>query len=81
LCTAHKNIQGFITHGGRLSIQEAIYHGVPVFVIPFFADQHLNGEQMKTNGMGLRMNYVDFDISTFERNIQRLISDNELYVQ
>jgi glucuronosyltransferase len=78
--SGHKNIRAFITHGGRLSIQESIYHGVPTFVIPFFADQYLNGEQMVTSGVGLRMNYAEFDITTFEKHIHNLIQNNKQYV-
>ena len=35
----HKNIRVFITHGGLLSTQEAIYHGVSLLGLPLFADQ------------------------------------------
>jgi len=48
-------------------------------VIPFFADQYLNGEQMVTSGVGLRMNYADFDITTFEGYAQSLVKNNERY--
>lgn len=36
---AHKNIVLFIAHGGVFGKQEAIYHGVPMLFIPFYADQ------------------------------------------
>jgi hypothetical protein len=49
-------------------------------VIPFYADQYLNGEQMVTSGVGLRMNYADFDITTFERHAQSLVENNKRYV-
>jgi len=65
----------FITHGGRLSTQEAVFHGVPVLVIPFFADQHLNGERMVEHGVGLRLNYIDFDPATFRNDIATLLKN------
>jgi len=73
--SAHKNIRLFITHGGRLSTQEAVFHGVPVIVIPFFTDQYLNGERMVEHGVGLRLNYIDFDISTFRNYIAAVLNN------
>lgn len=32
----HKKCKGFITHGGLLSMQEAVVHGVPMIVFPIF---------------------------------------------
>ena len=38
----HKNIKAFITHGGMMSTQEAVFHGIPMIALPVFADQHIN---------------------------------------
>lgn len=38
----HPNIRLFLSHGGQLSTQEAVYHGVPVLGFPVFGDQMIN---------------------------------------
>lgn len=48
----HKNVRAFVTHGGLLSLQEAVYHNVPVVGMPLMSDQHLNVRQAVTLGLG-----------------------------
>ncbi|KAF4519361.1 UDP-glycosyltransferase-05 [Ephemera danica] len=50
---AHPNVKMFITHGGLLSAQEAIYHGVPLVGIPVFGDQMLNMRKAVFGGYGV----------------------------
>lgn len=38
----HPNVKAFITHGGLLSVTEAIYYAVPFIGVPAFADQPYN---------------------------------------
>ena len=57
---AHPQIVGFITHGGLLGTQEAIYHGVPMIAFPLFAEQDYNAERLSRMGRGIMM-----DIATF----------------
>ncbi|KAI5697927.1 hypothetical protein M8J77_023110 [Diaphorina citri] len=49
----HRNCKLFITHGGIHSSMEAVYHGVPVVMMPGFSDQHQNCKLMEEKGMGL----------------------------
>jgi UDP:flavonoid glycosyltransferase YjiC (YdhE family) len=57
LFTAHPNMCLFITLGGILSTQEAIYHVVPVVGMPFVADQFSNINKLSTHGVGVELVY------------------------
>lgn len=58
----HPNVKLFISHGGALSTQEAIYHGIPVLGIPFFGDQKANIAKMEHKNLAT---YIDIrNIST-----------------
>lgn len=46
-----------MTHGGLASMTESIYHGVPVVLIPLFADQWKNGIQVEAAGNGIVLNF------------------------
>ncbi|XP_059481178.1 UDP-glucosyltransferase 2-like [Neocloeon triangulifer] len=76
----HKNLKIFITHGGRLSTQEANYHGVPLVVVPVFADQHKNGEHAVNAGVGVKLNFLDFDKEKFAECIQEVL-ENPAYLK
>ena len=51
----HKNTKLFITHGGSNGLQEAIYHGIPVIVIPVMFDQRYNAKLAINRGYGLTL--------------------------
>lgn len=54
----HPKVKLLISHGGGLSSQEAIFHGVPTVFIPFVTDQLLNAKIFKQRKLG---EYIDFD--------------------
>ena len=43
----------FVTHGGMNSVQESLYFGVPMVVVPQQAEQRFNGRQVVRHGAGL----------------------------
>ncbi|XP_050682428.1 UDP-glucosyltransferase 2-like isoform X2 [Leptidea sinapis] len=52
---AHPNCVLFISHGGLLSITEAIHFGVPLVGIPVFADQFTNVERAVNKGFAKKV--------------------------
>jgi glucuronosyltransferase len=53
VCAAHPNVKLFITHGGLLGTQEALWRGVPLLGIPVYGDQHLNMRKAVNSGYGI----------------------------
>ncbi|KAH9636331.1 hypothetical protein HF086_012596 [Spodoptera exigua] len=52
---AHPNLVLFITHGGLLSVTEAVYFGKPLVAIPVFADQFLNANSFQKMGAAVKV--------------------------
>ncbi|MEO7733940.1 MAG: nucleotide disphospho-sugar-binding domain-containing protein, partial [Kofleriaceae bacterium] len=43
-------VSAFVTHGGGNSVMESMYHGVPVLVVPYFADQFVQAHMVDRAG-------------------------------
>jgi glucuronosyltransferase len=54
----HPKARLFINHGGMLSNQEAVYHGVPFVAMPVFADHFINAQKAQDDGYAI---YFDWD--------------------
>lgn len=54
---AHKKVKLFISHCGAYGMQEAVYEGKPMIMIPLFADQPGNAALIAEKGAGI---YLDF---------------------
>ena len=53
---AHPNLKVFVTHGGLLSTQEALYHEVPLVGVPISNDQKPNMMRAEANGYAKMLN-------------------------
>ncbi|RVE44553.1 hypothetical protein evm_010799 [Chilo suppressalis] len=58
---SHPNIKVFISHGGLIGTQEAIFHGVPIIGVPIYADQYNNLLQAQHLGFGKILRFEDIN--------------------
>lgn len=72
----HPNTKLFITHGGMLGYQEAIYHAVPILGLPFCNDQRSNVAMAIKLGIGLKLDSDRLDEKELHDKIVRLISES-----
>lgn len=61
---AHPKLKLFISHAGLLSSHEALWWGVPIVGIPFYADQHRNMHKLVISGVAIK---VDFETLTTQK--------------
>ncbi|XP_046736274.1 UDP-glucosyltransferase 2-like [Diprion similis] len=71
----HRNIRGFVTHGGLGGIQEATVFVVPIVGIPIFADQPRNIRNCVERGVAVSLNYREFTADKFVSAINEIIHD------
>ncbi|CAG7720843.1 unnamed protein product, partial [Allacma fusca] len=71
----HPNIRLFITHGGALSTQEAIYNGVPLVVMPVFADQDNNARQAAEKGLAIMLEVTELTEEILLSAINKVLND------
>ena len=64
-----------MTHGGLLSTQEAVYHGVPLLGIPIFADQDLNMNQAEAQGYALTLEVLELSEEILEEKLTKLLTE------
>ncbi|XP_046384786.1 UDP-glucosyltransferase 2-like [Ischnura elegans] len=65
----HPKTLAFVSHAGLLSTQEAIYHGVPIVAVPFFADQHTNARRLVELGVAVHVDFLTLTKESFKEKI------------
>lgn len=68
----------FITHGGMNSISEALYHGVPMVVIPFTADQPVNARRIEQLKLGKTLDYSTLNKDVIKECVNKVLEDNQI---
>jgi UDP:flavonoid glycosyltransferase YjiC (YdhE family) len=73
--SVHPNVKLFMTHGGLLSGQEAMFNGVPVIGIPIFGDQRMNVERAENEGYGVLLAIKNITKETVLTAINKGLND------
>lgn len=71
----HSKVRLFITHGGLFSNQEAVFHGVPLIVLPVFADQPINAQKALDDGYAIRLDWDNLNEEILFNSIQIILTD------
>ncbi|XP_013164469.1 PREDICTED: UDP-glucuronosyltransferase [Papilio xuthus] len=73
---AHPNIKLFISHGGLIGTQEAVFNGIPIIGIPIYADQYNNLLQAVEKGFGKILQYDDINEKYLESIILEVLNND-----
>ncbi|OCT98786.1 UDP-glucuronosyltransferase 3A1 isoform X2 [Xenopus laevis] len=71
----HPKARLLVTHGGINSVQEAIYHGVPMVAIPLFGDQFDNAVRIKAKHLGTFIPSEELKAEKLANAIRHIIGD------
>lgn len=74
---AHRKAIAFISHGGLLSTQEAVYHSVPIIVFPIFAEQDYNAQRIHSKERGIMMEISDLTAEKMEQAIREIVTNKK----
>ena len=75
---AHPNLKVFITHGGLLSVQEAIYHGTILVGTPLANDQKPNLMHVERNNVGLMLDWENLSAEVLVKAVNRALTDETM---
>ena len=75
---AHPNLKVFVTHGGLLSLQEAIYHKTPLVGVPLGNDQVPNMLRAEQKGYAVILDWPDFTADRLYNAIEKAVNDPEI---
>ena len=71
---AHPHLRVFVTHGGLLSLQEALFHKVPLVGIPLGNDQKPNLLRAEARGYAVLLDWSTLSTAALHRGILTLLS-------
>lgn len=66
----------FVSHGGKGSLSEALYYGVPMLGLPLVGDQRVNLRKMQQKQWGLTLDARNVSQATILGGIQSILTDD-----
>ena len=75
---AHPNLKVFVTHGGLMSLQEALFHKVPIVGVPIAFDQIGNLNRAQSNGYAIKLNLHSLTKDDLVSSIRRVMTDENI---
>ncbi|CAC5399672.1 UGT [Mytilus coruscus] len=68
----HVKTKLFITHCGKSSVFEALYHGIPMIGFPIVHDQGANAAMIEDKGYGISMDILKFSVDELVKTIEKV---------
>jgi MGT family glycosyltransferase len=65
----------FITHAGMNSVQESLYFGVPMVIVPQSTDQYLNGSRAAQLGAGIYFDRGTVKASELRKAVEKVLAN------
>ena len=59
-----------------MSFQQAVFHSVPLIIIPFTYDQVFNARSANKIGFGIHLELAEMNLENFSEAIEQLIPEN-----
>ncbi|KAG5672609.1 hypothetical protein PVAND_002724 [Polypedilum vanderplanki] len=75
---AHPNVKMFISHGGLLGTNEAIFEAVPILGIPIYGDQRMNMKVVNEKGLGLKLDFHTFNENDLIKALDEILNGSEI---
>lgn len=66
----------FVSHGGKGSLSEALYYGVPMLGLPLLGDQRVNLRKMQEKQWGLQLDMHNLSQVTILSGLQSILNDD-----
>ncbi|XP_061395075.1 UDP-glucuronosyltransferase 2A1-like [Musca vetustissima] len=73
----HRKLKAFVTHGGLLSMYEAIYHAVPMVMLPVFCDHDVNAAKAESDGYAIRLPLETITADKLYQAIMAIINNDK----
>ena len=73
-----KRVDLVVSHGGNNTLNETLYYGKPVVVLPVGGEQHDNASRIEFLGLGCRIDMDSLDNETLCSTIERLRNNTEV---